>query len=916
MHGVATRPVDPAEPFAMEAAGHSTLGATAQPAPSLSDILQQSRKLTNQLARDSDLPSIQLGIDQIESQSRKLVSKSVRSGHTPADARAHYLLASGGIDAAQLSNAIQHTNISNTFEPLQPVYDTDVGGYLRHEHEQVVLSMIEESRRDALEDFQQDLGRRLHRDWQAQKQHILEELGQHRPSDDSVTLRRSVAAVPGTSAATAESDTSLMQQGRMVRYDAVVARLNKARVDGEAVPLIHAFMDMVDSFSQDATRKRALIDAWTALKYMVREAPSASVLPSPIPAREYAAAYMDPDAFRGPAGAALREKWVRGAREFLEKQFLDYMEQVILANPVQAQRGGVPSVRATVAAFLRVQLRTSDGPWPAELARPLDAVTQAPLWAMVFVLVRSGHVAEALACLQENESALQRNDAAFLAFFKAWADSPTRTLPRSMRDHWMGEYVTRFRSGAVEDPYRYALYRLLGRFDVAKKFPAPLVLSTENWLWLQLCLVSETAEQDAQAPALQSYTLQDLGHKLEKYGEAHFDPKGQRPLHYFQLLLLVGRFESAVAFLQSRAALHVDAVHFAIALTYYGLLRVPRAGTASQFEYLTTIDDVTYLDFAKLIQRYARRLAPTSRRDALAYISLLCLNADCVAPVGAEQVQRCHEQVQALILESPSSGFVELLGDVRADGLTTPGLIEQQSALLHLDDRHAFLAKIVHAAAVQCEREQRTTDAILLYNYGNERDTVMAVLNRALGAGLMEPGQLPDWDRAVDDSAAPLSVSANPVRLARAILASYAQQGYHSSTMDVCESLLQLKKAATLYHEEQWQPTLRVLEALHILPLDAEARRDVVSITRKAEEFKTYDENITKNFSEIALMAMNTLYKLHEALKHSLTRDSSTVLFEYRHQARSLMMWAGMLRFRMSSETYSQLTRLDVYVRE
>ena len=134
--------------------------------------------------------------------------------------------------------------------------------------------------------------------------------------------------------------------------------------------------------------------------------------------------------------------------------------------------------------------------------------------------------------------------------------------------------------------------------------------------------------------------------------------------------------------------------------------------------------------------------------------------------------------------------------------------------------------------------------------------------------------------------------------------------------MDVCESLLQLKKAATLYHEEQWQPTLRVLEALHILPLDAEARRDVVSITRKAEEFKTYDENITKNFSEIALMAMNTLYKLHEALKHSLTRDSSTVLFEYRHQARSLMMWAGMLRFRMSSETYSQLTRLDVYVRE
>lgn len=63
------------------AAGHAGL--------SLSDILQQSRKLTNQLGRDSDLPSIQLGIDQIESQSRKLASKSVRNGNPAADARAY-----------------------------------------------------------------------------------------------------------------------------------------------------------------------------------------------------------------------------------------------------------------------------------------------------------------------------------------------------------------------------------------------------------------------------------------------------------------------------------------------------------------------------------------------------------------------------------------------------------------------------------------------------------------------------------------------------------------------------------------------------------------------------------------------------------------------------------------------------------
>ena len=106
-----------------------------------------------------------------------------------------------------------------------------------------------------------------------------------------------------------------------------------------------------------------------------------------------------------------------------------------------------------------------------------------------------------------------------------------------------------------------------------------------------------------------------------------------------------------------------------------------------------------------------------------------------------------------------------------------------------------------------------------------------------------------------------------------------------------------------------------MLESLHVLPLDTESRKDVVSITRKAESFKLYDDSITMNFSDIVLMAMNLLYKLHQSLKESMERTNSVVLFEYQSQARALMMWAGMLRFRMSNETYCQLTRLDVFVR-
>lgn len=54
-------------------------------------------------------------------------------------------------------------------------------------------------------------------------------------------------------------------------------------------------------------------------------------------------------------------------------------------------------------------------------------------------------------------------------------------------------------------------------------------------------LVRESS--DASEPAYERFTLRDLAKVLVKFGENHFDPKGQRPLLYFQVLLLSGNFE-------------------------------------------------------------------------------------------------------------------------------------------------------------------------------------------------------------------------------------------------------------------------------------------------------------------------------------------------------------------------------------
>ncbi|KAJ2546739.1 nuclear pore complex subunit, partial [Coemansia sp. RSA 1878] len=71
---------------------------------SLSTLLEESQRLTTHLSL-GEIPTVQRGIDLLESESRKLVAKSVRNGRAVLDPRAHALLASSGIDTDELTDS-------------------------------------------------------------------------------------------------------------------------------------------------------------------------------------------------------------------------------------------------------------------------------------------------------------------------------------------------------------------------------------------------------------------------------------------------------------------------------------------------------------------------------------------------------------------------------------------------------------------------------------------------------------------------------------------------------------------------------------------------------------------------------------------------------------------------------------------
>lgn len=89
-----------------------------------------------------------------------------------------YLLAQAQVDAGTLANNIAALNTATTFAPLQPLHDTDVAGFLRHAHEQNIISTIEEGRRETLLEFRRVLDERFRRDWDQRKKKIFEELGE------------------------------------------------------------------------------------------------------------------------------------------------------------------------------------------------------------------------------------------------------------------------------------------------------------------------------------------------------------------------------------------------------------------------------------------------------------------------------------------------------------------------------------------------------------------------------------------------------------------------------------------------------------------------------------------------------------------------------------------------------------------
>ncbi|OAV94325.1 hypothetical protein PTTG_03009 [Puccinia triticina 1-1 BBBD Race 1] len=974
------------------------------------------------------LPTVQLGLDQIEAQSRRLVSKIRKNdtldaslslfGGGPAgsarDARsltalngqgtsskAHYLLAGAGVNAEELGKTIDGVDLRGTFEPLQPLQDTDVEGYLKHEHEQSIIASIEEGRRQTVQDFYQILDRSMRRNWEEQKELLFEELARHQPQSSSEggnmlsmfsthsslnnlseiansptgspdqSSRRSQSKLPfsestnfsgiqSVSHRTGSNQTDL--HGKMMKYDQAVSKLNERRLQNAYFPIVHAFKDASLSITDDnagSSQNAPLTDTWNLLAQLVQEKNTGlsdqdnemigGIRLTTISAeRKYAKHYLgDPQSLEAKN---VRKQLADGAKAHLEQQFITHISMQIAAHPQEAALGGDPSTANKVRAYVDLKF-CKNGAWTD---KRLEIINNTPVWARIFYLLRIGQVSEALKFTKSFEQHIRKTEPNFLSYFSSWASSSDRRLSKTLRDRFLAEYNQRTRevSGAEGgfgsgtshattanvDPFKHAVYKIIGRIEIQRKNVPVAIASMEDWVWLQLVLVKETdpaldhpvsSNNNSISSAQDRYGLEEFAQVIAKYGENHFDPNGNRPLMYFRVLLMSGQFEKACLFLQQKPHYQVDAVHFAIALSYYGLLRIcdnapSSEGPASSPKGRSSSISLPSVNFARLIYRYTRLFAKSAPEVAVQYLYLICLNADAPpASLGQNQITLCHTYIGDLAVETASRE--EILGDVRNDGTRIPGMIERDLSLIKLSNQREYLETIVKQAAERAFRERRLRDAIRLFNIAEEYDRVIAVINIELGNSLFQPGSKPASGRIGDemDGAGPkgatvsLTASEDIVAVANNVLAHYDRTSTISSRItrknrETCALLLRLKAVLDLHEQGKNEQALSMLDSIDLLPTG----NDLVQIIRKSEQVKDLDDTIVKNLDVIVLSGMNILFQVFSSFKDSPYGDASrqAKMAEIKTKARAITTFAGMLRYRLSPETYSQLSRLQAYL--
>eukprot|EP00127_Corallochytrium_limacisporum_P002140 Clim_evm34s108 gene=Clim_evmTU34s108 len=725
--------------------GDEVLGsASAVPIVMVNRTPMQLQKETAQLGR------------QIQTQAQDVGKAAVMLG------RADVSLARMGRQLAEIQNQPLHTQT--------PKYDTDLDGYLNRLHEEMIIQALESTKRDIADQFMRRHMNAVRREWDREKSQkigtlkegmfdritstsMMERSGQKSgtpyPGTPLMLSSRNRTSAFGSPTSTASRQAAYKspvgvitsKRGQDVALDlsgytsatSTVAR--SQALDSVRLAYARAVYDMnSEIIKTDSSRLPSSFNVLGAFEKAMTDANQGLAASDAIGGAEFeikrsSGRYSEIDDTWSALQCAVDVgDRVAGAREFLEAKFLDYVRDYVSRNRANVDMGPSgqgPTDGKYLEAFVAL-LRKFHAPAGQMMGHHGQIVGgqnryEGP-WCLIFYAMRAGLYGYAQS-VAEHHSAVDTK----LSWALEWLQVRSRKQEISESTKKAIRLELASPASGSEQEFKRAVLNIVSVVDT-QNMHQTICTKTQDYLWLKLSFLrSEKNTGD--------YSLADLQKEVnDRVDSATQTQHGVKATLIFQMYLLSGQYEKAIAFLCSKMPdFYVDGVHMAIALSQLDMLHTIREDDPQMLQYSSTGD--VSLNYQRLLVEYIGIVSPRQIELALEYAAVLYyVNHD-----------RFVEVLKSMALQSKEYDF--LFGTrIAADKVQEGRLSERFGSML--DGESQGEEGIIFRLAMEFEREGHFEQAVDLYvRAGTTQSYVQALRNIVIQLGQYLTRRIGNADR-------------------------------------------------------------------------------------------------------------------------------------------------------------------------
>lgn len=852
----------------------------------LSDILNRSRAVCDQqnystFAIKDSIPRLERALDQIDDQSRNLVSNDPTSTTAKKKEEALRLLSSYGFETDRIERSLQSIALKDAFEPLHATPDTDIASFLEAQAQLTISAAVEVTNRQAETRSLKSLSAFLDAEWETIKRDrvalplLFPSSSKHSRHDrpaSNASLFESPFRQPRASRLSSSFDLASPSSTPLSIYHPIIRRVVYERNVPGAVHPVATLMDDA-LLSHMAPRGDPLLAqksvqhlhaVFNALRYMSGE-------PAATPSL---------GAFENLSVEKLQRQLCVGAQRYLCLQYReDKMKKEIELRPMEARRGGVPGVRADVRAFLNLVF---DRGLPEQLTEgPMhDGL---PVWAFVYYCLRSGYVEEAVRLVEEcvKDGCPDKSLRIFSECLRCFVDSgERRCLPPHLLERLIQDYRVAVKDGA--DPYCRVCYVVIARVDPSQGDAIALLdsdygllfYSIEDYLWLRLS-IARLAGDDALPASLSVYglTLKEIGEDVKRFGAGHFNADGDSALVYALVLILTGELREAVRYLSEKGRALTEAVHITYIMYHYGMIRDGKqvAGGTGSGEPESEFE----VDYAELVWKYTSRLSRNDPGAAVLYVFTIrdrLLRRELLKKILVE-----FDRIETVIGREGHDGIMSTLwkreesdGDLGREGWRT----------------------VVVEAGEEAEKRGEREKALKLYDIGGLTSRIAGIHLKRLGAEVSYRGSAMR-ERVIGEAEDFVRRCGDKI-----------DGGTSDKVINSLEILIKMAEFFDLRWAERFDEAVSVLEKMPLIPKsEAELGNKVTELSFGSRIWTT---EVIEKVPELIVCAMEVLGNLYRRGSSNANERS-----KLRHWARNLVNLCGMMR-NLSADMSARLVGLEV----